>query len=236
MVELLSVATLLSCFIFIIILLRFFGKNGLYVYGAIAVIISNIQVLKLTQYSFVDFPVALGTVVFSTIFAVDNILTEHYGLNSAKKSVYISFAGYIFFTLIMQITNMHPFVEHSECINMHFELIKIFDPAVAILSASLISYFISQMSDVYLFDFLKRVLRGKLLPLRSFAVMSIATFLDNMVFSVLAWIVFAKNPISFSSLFTTYVLATYFMRLLVSAACVILVKYAAYFITEEENV
>ena len=69
-------------------MLRCFAKSGLIVYSAIATITANIQVVKLTQYTLVNDPVALGTVVFATTFAVDNILTEYYGKNVAQKNIF----------------------------------------------------------------------------------------------------------------------------------------------------
>ena len=113
MPELLSFLALIVCFSVILALAWLFGKEGLFAYSAVVTIAANIQVLKLTKYSMIDNPVALGTVLFSTIFAVDNILAEYYDTKTAKKCVLIGFLCYLFFTLVMKIGILHPIIEHS---------------------------------------------------------------------------------------------------------------------------
>ncbi|MDR1561066.1 MAG: queuosine precursor transporter [Holosporaceae bacterium] len=236
MAELFSFFTLIICFLTILALLKFFGKSGLFAYSAIVIIISNIQVLKLAKYTYIENPIALGTVAFSTIFAIDNILTEYYGANVAKESVFLSFIGYLFFVIAMKIAVWHPTIESHECINLHRELESIFSPSSVLLISSLVSYIISQLTDIFVFSFLKKIAKTKFLSCRSLLSMMIATFVDNFVFSVLAWIVLADRPIGWKSLWATYILATYLIRLIVAALCVPLIKLAGAFIPREQNV
>jgi uncharacterized integral membrane protein (TIGR00697 family) len=235
MAEVLSLSTLLVCCTAILLLLRFFGKDGLYVYSVVAVIASNIQVLKLTQYSFSSYPIALGTVLFSTTFAVDNILNEHFGKDIAKKCIWISFSAYLFFVIVMTIAVLHPVVLHSECVNLHLEIKNLFSPTFTIFISSLISYLVSQHTDVFIFSSLKKVFRGKYVSRRAMISMTISTFIDNCVFSVLAWIVFADQPISMASLWSTYIFVTYIIRLVIAALCVPLVQLSGNFIKEQHN-
>lgn len=234
--ELLSILTLAISFIAILCTIKFFGKYGLYTYSAIVTITSNIQVLKLTQYSLIPNPVALGTVLFSTTFAVDNILTEYYGAKSAKQGLYVSFSGYMFFVIVMQIAVWHPVVIDTECINMYSELEKIFSPVFFLFISSLIAYFVGQHTDIFIYSMLKKFFRGKFLSLRSMISMVISAFVDNFVFSLFAWIVFAENPISLSLLWKTYIFITYMIRLVIAALCVPLVKLAGKFIPEKNDV
>ncbi|MDR3187242.1 MAG: queuosine precursor transporter [Holosporaceae bacterium] len=229
MADLLSLLTLVICFASILTLMKCFGKNGLFVYSTIALIISNIQVLKLTKYTWIENPVALGTVVFSTIFAVDNILTEYFGAKEAKKCVWMSFAGYLFFVLVMKIATLHPFVEYPECINLHQEMDDIFSPSFPLFVSSIASYITSQQVDIHVFSGLKKLARGKHLWSRSLTSMVISTFVDNFVFSVLAWMVFANHPVSWSSLWNTYIFVSYLVRLIIAALCVPLVRLARVF-------
>jgi len=236
MSELLSFFTLMVCFVSIFAMVKFFGKEGLFAYSAIAVIVSNIQVLKLTKYSLVDNPVAMGTVVFSTIFAVDNILTEHYGAKTARKCVLMSFVSYLFFSLVMEIAILHPVVLSSECLNLHDELKKIFSPGLIFFSSSLISFVASQMMDIFVFSTLKRIMKGKYVSFRALVSMTVSTFVDNVIFSVLAWQIFAENPVSFSLLGSTYIFTTYVIRLIVAVSCVPLVKLSDLLIYRKSDV
>lgn len=230
MPEILSLFTLILCFITILFMLNFFGKTGLYIYSTIAVIASNIQVLKLTKYFVMQDPIALGTVLFSTTFAVDNILNEYFGEKSAKKGVWISFLGYLFFVALMKIADMHPAVDHAECISLHKEIHKLFSPTLVLFISSLISYFISQYTDIFIFSALKKIFKDKYISRRAMISMCISTFVDNCVFSILAWVVFSDHPISLISLWKTYICITYVIRLFIAILCVPLVRTAGIFV------
>jgi uncharacterized integral membrane protein (TIGR00697 family) len=203
---------------------RFFGKKGLFAYSAIAAIVANIQVLKLTKYSIMEDPVALGTVLFSTTFVVDNILTEYYGAKTARKCVWMSFFCYLFFTLIMKITILHPAISHPECINLHEELKRVFSPCFVFFISSIVSYVISQFTDIFIFSTLKKLMKGPYVAVRSFISMAISSLVDNCIFSLLAWVILTNNPISMISLWKTYIVVTYMIRLIVAVLCVPLVK------------
>jgi uncharacterized integral membrane protein (TIGR00697 family) len=236
MAEVLSLSTLIACFATILLMLKFFGKEGLYVYSAIAVIGSNIQVLKLTMYSFIEDPVALGTVLFSTTFAVDNILNENFGERAAKKCVWISFLGYLFFSIVMRIAVSHPAIDHRECVSLHRELQRLFSPAPVLFISSLTSYLISQYSDIFIFSALKKFFKGKYVSRRSMISMTISTFIDNCVFSVLAWVILADRPVSLSSLWTTYIFITYIIRLIIAVLCVPLVRLSINLVKKDQDV
>lgn len=235
MAELLSLSTLIVCFIAILCVTKFFGKEGLYAYSTVAIITANIQVLKLTEYSFAPDPVALGTVLFATTFAVDNILNEYFGAKSAKKSVWISFFMYAFFMLLMNIVILHPVVRHTECVNLHEEIRRLFSPTLTLLVASLASYVVGQYTDITVFSLLKKAFKNKQLSLRSMISMAASSFVDNVVFSLLAWVILADKPISLSSLWSTYIFITYLIRLIIAILCVPLVKLSGKFV-ENRNV
>ena len=233
MPEILSLSTLIICFMTILLMLRLYGKTGLYVYSAIAVIGSNIQVLKLTKYTLIQDPVALGTVLFSTTFLVDNILNEYFGEKSAKRGVWISFLGYLFFAIVMRVADMHPAVDHAECFSLHKEIHRIFSPTLILFISSLMAYFISQYTDIFIFSALKKISKGKYVSWRAMISMCIAAFVDNCVFSALAWIVFSDHPISLISLWKTYICITYFIRLIIAILCVPLVRLSGIFVKDK---
>jgi len=52
------------CYLCILLSLKFFGKVGIYVYVSIAIILANIQVLKVVEFPFFPEPMALGTILF----------------------------------------------------------------------------------------------------------------------------------------------------------------------------
>jgi len=199
--------------------MRFFGASGLMVYSALAVVVGNIQVLKATPLPVFPHPVALGTVVFSTLFLCSDILTENYGRKMAQKSVWLGFGAMVFVTVLMLITLSYPTAgEHERFYEAHAAMTILFTPAPAILVASLIAYLIAQMNDIWIFATISRLTSGKLLWLRTLVSTLVGAFIDNFVFSTLAWIVFSPSPLDFKTTFFTYVLGTYMIRVIIAIA------------------
>ena len=60
----------------VILIYRLFGKTGLYIWTAVAVILANIQVMKTIQVF--GLVTALGNVIYSSLFLVTDIINENY--------------------------------------------------------------------------------------------------------------------------------------------------------------
>lgn len=212
--EMLTFLMLLSCGLIILLMMRLFGAVGLTVYSAVAVIVANLQVQTATKYSFFHEPVALGTVVFSSIFIVSSILTEYYGQEKARQTVWLGFTALILMTGFMLLTI--GFKPICGFYTVHQAMCTLFLPAPALIIAGLVAYAAGQLNDIWIFATLSRLTRGKYLWLRSFLATLIGAFLDNLIFSVLAWMVFSPHPLPWRTVFFTYVLGTYFLRILVA--------------------
>ncbi len=202
---------LVSCGAILSLMARIFGALGLMLYITLAVIIANLQIHIATHFSFFHEPIALGTVVFSSTFIGTSILTEFYGKAQAQKAVWLSFVGVIILMIFMMITlGFKPAAGFGQA---HQAIQTLFMPTPALITASLIAYVIGQYNDIWMFTFLSRLTRGKLLWLRSFVGPLVGAFMDNLVFSVLAWMVFSPHPLSWNTVFFTYVLGTYLLRI-----------------------
>lgn len=212
--EILTLGLLISCGVIILLMMRLYGAVGLMIYSSLAVIVANLQVQKATTYAFFHEPVALGTVVFSSIFIVSGILTEYYGKAQAQKAVWLSFTSMILITFFMLLTI--GFKPAGGFYETHNAMCILFLPAPALIAASLIAYVVGQFNDIWIFATLSRLTAGKLLWFRSFLATLIGAFFDNLVFSVLAWMVFATHPLPWKTVFFTYVLGTYILRVVVA--------------------
>ena len=80
---------IIFCYLSILLSLKFFGKTGIYDYVASAIILANIQVLKVVDFPFFPEPMALGTVLFISIFLCTDILNEYFDKKSATKCIYL---------------------------------------------------------------------------------------------------------------------------------------------------
>lgn len=218
--------------LFLTLFTRFFGKVGLFVYSVLAIVLANIQVLKGVQFSFWSDPVALGTILFSSTFIVSDILTDRFGVAVARQCVGLGFMASLMVTVIMILTlGLRPLDSFSsygaDFFKAHSAMEVLFKPSLAIFGASLISYITSQFLDIHIFQKLKDRFPTWGLWRRSAISTALAFLLDNICFSVLAWVLFAERPVPLQTLVWTYILGTYVLRLgiaLLSLPCVGLVR------------
>ena len=211
--ESLSFLGFLVCVISLLILFRLAGASGLYLYNAVIVVTANIQVLKVATFSFSPEPVALGTVAFATVYLASDILTEHYGPAVARKGVWLGFSAQVIMTALMVLTLGYAVPADDEA---HNAMAMLFAPSPRLLVASLLAYALGSFADIFLFQWVGRITEGRWLWLRSNVAMMASALLDNIIFSVFAWIILNPEPVTLVKLIFTYILGTYFARVLVS--------------------
>ena len=196
----------------IVITHKYFRLTGLYIYNVLAVIMANIQVLRLAKFSLFDHPMALGTVLFSTTFLVNDIINEIYGTQKAKDNVKYCFFASVLFSVFMILDLGHKPIAQDD--PMYLSMMALFIPSLRILFSSLVAFFISQWFDVFLFKWLKDFFKEKLLWLRTFITSLFSFLLDNLLFCYLAWYILAPEPKGIYEIFETYMIGTYITRVL----------------------
>ena len=207
----------------LLIMLRFFGAAGLYVFIAIAIIAANIQVQKVVQFGFYLEPVALGTVLFSSSYLATDILNEYFGARAARRGVLIGFAASIFWLCVMLLTVGYAPLTPEQAgegfgwaLGTHDHIAALFTPYPAILGASIIAYLLSQFLDVWLFAKIRAATGGQMLWLRNNISTALSGLLDNVAFSTLAFVVFAADPVPWDVLIWVFILGTYGLRLVIA--------------------
>jgi uncharacterized integral membrane protein (TIGR00697 family) len=229
--EVLSAVSFIIGVAIMLAMLRMFGLVGLYVYSSAATITANIQVLKLMTLDVSSEPVALGTAVFSTIFLCNDIITEHYGKDAAKKSIWLSFITQILVTVTMLIAIGFKPVEGNKA---HSAIMELFMPAPRLLLASLAAFVVSQLVNINVFQWFSGFYKEKKLWLRSNAALMISELIDNIIFSSLAWLILAPNPVSMSMLVYTYILGTYVLRVVFALFSTPIIYWSRHFKPEEQ--
>ncbi len=198
---------LLLCF-------RMAGLMGLYLYTGIGVIASNIAVLKQVQFSFYPTSMAVGTILFTSLFLCSDIINEYYGKRAALKAVLYGFLAYFLMTVFMM--SILAYGDASSSPEAHAAIQTLFVPAPALFVSSLIAYFTSQYTDIFIYRFIRKQTGTAQLGLRALLSSLVASFLDNAVFSFFAWYVFALNAGTFSEIFWKYMFGTSILRVLLS--------------------
>jgi uncharacterized integral membrane protein (TIGR00697 family) len=217
--EVVCLFTYIACYISITVFTLLWKSSGLYLYGVVAILASNMQVLKAMQLSFYDYPVPLGTIIFTTTFLASDALNELFGASAARRLVFLSFAASILMLVFMTLAvgvkplNIEASSEYGHFNVAHNALKIIFTPNIAILIASITSYFISQFTDIAIFSKLKSS-NKRHLWFRGFVSIAIACLLDTVIFSTLAWYIFNPKSVDLHTLIFTYILGGYTLQLI----------------------
>ena len=176
---------LIVTFLGILLAYRLFGKIGLFAWVGVAIILANIQVMKTVQIF--GLVTAMGNIIYGTIFFATDILNENYGKKEARKAVWIGFFILITTTIIMQIS-LKFVPDESDFLSPALQEIFGFFPRIAF--ASLTAYLISQLHDVWAFNFWKKKTKGKHLWFRNNASTLVSQLLDNIIFTFIAFVGF----------------------------------------------
>ena len=200
---------LLILLFFLSLMFYKFKSTGVVIYNALAIIIANIQVLK--TVTILDMQIALGTTVFASTYIATEILTEHYGKQTAKTCIYIGFLAQIIFAIMMMVTILYPSADKL----INNSMINIFSPTLRLTISSLLAYLASQIADIICFAKLKQITNHKMLWLRSNIANIVATTTDSIIFNLLAWIVLNPNILSVKQVFFTYMLPGFIARIFV---------------------
>lgn len=214
------VALFFFCYFSILMTFKFGGKNGLYAYILTAVIVGNLQVLKLVQFSIFSDPIALGTTVFTSTFLCTDILYEFYGKAAAQRGVLLGFLGYFLFTCLMFFALAFTPLESAAPdlqwgIENHHHMLALFLPAPAFFLAGMIAYLTSQYLDILIYDKMNQKTGGSKLWLRNNVATIVACFVDNAIFSILAWNVFGPYSVSLDSLTNSFIFGLFFIRVVI---------------------
>jgi uncharacterized integral membrane protein (TIGR00697 family) len=166
---------------------KYFGKEGLYIWICISIILSNIQSVKLIE--FLGVTTVLGNVAYSNIYLATDILTEQYGRKTANKSVLYGFITMFLFTILMLFSLYY---KPSVFDTSQESFVAIFSIIPRISIASLCAYLTSQYLDIFLFLKIKK--RFNKLWLSNNGGTIISQLLDTVVFVIIGY--FATVPFS----------------------------------------
>ena len=207
-----SFLNFILCVFSILCLNKFFGYSGLCCYLVLSTVIANIQVLYATSYEVINISCLLGTVVFCSSFLACDIINEKYGPEKARKAIYLTFVIYIFFILNIILTIGHKPLDYTvyqnfsiskETMDSNMSSIKqVFLPAPRLLIASYITYLVSQMTEIWAFNAVKRIRLIKSNYIKhNIALFGTSVILDTLIFTILGMCLMASEPLSLQDFF-----------------------------------
>ena len=187
--ELLWFTTLFVDLGFTVLLYRLFGKAGLQIAIATAIILANLQGPKLTVIF--GLQTSLGVIFYSSIFFATDVLSENYGKAAANKAVRMGFAVSIIVLVMLSLALLYlpsskpETAEFSASIHNAFATIVDFTPRF--IFGSLLAYIISQHFDVWAFHKIRSITGDRWLWLRNNLSTMSSQVVDTLIFSLVTW-------------------------------------------------
>lgn len=172
--------------------------NGLFV-GLL--ILANIVAVKLVSIGeFAILPAAVVIYIFT--YPIIDVIVEVYGKEQAKQTVRAGLITQVIALVFISITVALPSASFWQG-QTSFE--TILNGSLRVIAASLISYFISQNLDVYVFDRLKKKHGTKKLWLRNNASTMVSQLVDTSIFITIAFAGTVPTAVLFGMIATQYV-------------------------------
>lgn len=184
-----------------VLMYKFFGKIGIYVFVGFATILANIQVSK--SIVLFGLTTTAGNVLYAATFLSTDILSENHGKKAAQKAVILGIVINILWLIGTQLTL---WFKPSATDTMHQSMKSLFGVIPRITIASLIGYIVSQSLDVLLYHLIwkKTGSNNKKLWLRNNAATMISQLVDTLLFVTIAFIKTVPTSIFLQILGTTY--------------------------------
>lgn len=201
--EILFFLHLFIVMIFVLISLKL-GKEAVIASIALQAILANLFVIK--QISWFGWEITCSDVfAIGSIFSL-NLLREYFGLELAKKTIWISFFVIIFFTLMSQI---HLLYLPSRFDTTQSAFLQILTPTPRLLLASLATFMVIQQLDIRLFSFLKKQTSFSFW-IRNAICVTITQLLDTILFSFF-------GLFGLVTCLTDIILVSYFIKIVIIA-------------------
>ena len=174
---------------------------------------------------FPDIALSASIFVYSATFIFTDVLSEVWGAKVARKAVWAGAMIYplLFATLQFSIS-WEPHMLWAENQEAFATLMTM---AIRITIASFLAFVVSQIYDIWVFDFWKRKTGGRHLWFRNNASTMVSQLIDTVVFYTIAF--YGIFPV------VTLIIATYIVKLVIAAIDTPFVYFASSFIKKGKN-
>lgn len=153
--------------------------TGVFVAG---MIIANFVGVKLAQIG--PMAISVGTPMIALTFLCTDIISDVWGKQTAKRTVWLGFGTSVLSVLFVRLTLLVP---HPEYWTMSKEYDIILGGQWRLILASLVTYLVSQNLDLYVFHKIKEKTGESKLWLRNNVSTLISQLVETILFSILAF-------------------------------------------------
>ena len=146
-----------------------------------ALVVSNIIAVKLVEMSGRIFPA--GLVIFPLSYLLGDVLTEVYGIRSARRVIWLGFACNLLALGAIQAAIHLPALDPE--FQVQFE--AVLGTTWRLFLASLAAYLVGELANAYVRAYLKGATRGRWLWTRTIGSTIVGEGLDSLIFVTIAF-------------------------------------------------
>ena len=165
----------------------------------VLLIISNLMATKMVTFAWLILPAAV--LAYPFVFLLGDVLTEVYGLKSAKKVVWLAFFANALVVIWTWIGIYMPYPVFWQG-QAHYAFIFGFVPRIVL--GSFLAYLVGENINVWIMEKLK-VTTGNKLWIRTIGSSAVGQVLDTVIFITFAFYGTMPNPVLITMIFTQYV-------------------------------
>lgn len=165
----------------ILVLYKYFKKDGLYFFIITSIILTNLMALKTTNILEID--VALGSILYVGIFIAINLIIQKYGIESIKKITITTICASTISIIIITLLTLFPNSPVNIETNISFNII--FNNNIRIFLASIITFIISIYINTNIYSKLR--LDNNKIFVSNMVSMLITQFIDTILFMIIAF-------------------------------------------------
>lgn len=181
--ELLFILSIVFTFSAVLVLLKLFGKKGLFCWVCFASVMANIIVVKTVDCF--GLTTTLGNVLFGSVFLSLDIINELYNKKEANSAVYLGLACNVAFIIISQFVILY---KPSTSDFSSDAFIQLFSLTPRVCLGSICAYAFGNFLDIQIFDKLKSKQGSKNLWIRNNLSTITAQLFDNFVLHTIAFL------------------------------------------------
>jgi uncharacterized integral membrane protein (TIGR00697 family) len=148
-----------------------------------ALIVSNIIAVKLVEVSGRVFPA--GLVIFPLAYVLGDVLTEVYGIRSARRVIWLGFACNLLALGAIQAAIHLPAADFWQDNQAAYD--QILGTTWRLFLASLAAYIVGELANAYVLAYMKGVTGGRWLWTRTIGSTIVGEGLDSLIFITIAF-------------------------------------------------
>jgi uncharacterized integral membrane protein (TIGR00697 family) len=159
---------------------------SVYIFGIIVVNLMGAKVMPLGELGALKFNISVAIFLMPLLFTIIDCISEVYGRNRARSIVFLGLLCIILLLAFMFLAIALPHAQRFESSNSAYELI--FGTSLRLALASVVAFFVSEITDVFVYSKIKTATKGKMLWLRNNASNVVGELIDSLVFMSVAFL------------------------------------------------